>query len=1716
PRWENDPGKLGADPVSLILRRSQQPFILEESPVDTMADQRTMAELLRARTEGSSGLKRIILKITSVAYQDSLNAAACGNLLERRTQDVLTIIENKSKVRNSRSKSVVSQVKACDVNSNYSSQIAKLTHAVNQLTSVVTTAMMAILKQFQATSHPASVKAVEETCVTCGGAHPYYQCLAAGGNTFSELRDNIQGYISAAAVNYNQGNPGYRPSGMANQIRPLGFTQPNVQNNQNRFGPPQGFNRGNNFNPEHSYQAPAPQNQNVHLNELEKVKRMNEANTKAMQTQIDMGELKAITTRSGLVIDGPTIPTPPQSINPEVDKRVEETFTDPDLAEYTIKLHINITLANALILMPKYQKMLKASRPTRRNFKNCELKCKALADLGASINLMPLSVWKKLDWERFSKIKHALTNKKYQPEEIQELMCKLLEDVRNIREELAEYINSPSWNYPAFYDDDEEHSVQYKEYLENSSNAIIPVLPTEEPEYSLSMGYEHLNTTPKTKSDKIIKSGVEKLVPIPSECEVTFVNESECDVPVCEDSSTFDVLKDHSEILSDSSNNDISSDGNAFEDVDINRLIADIEFLNDNPTPDRVLKSSYSFPIFEKSDNSHSYSNNSLPEFETFSDHTNETRSGSTTAHANNSLPEYDSFCFETEPDQGRLISVVMNDISDNSINDPLLEEVDLFLASDNSIPPGIENFGYDSEKDIHFLEELLVDDFILLPENESSYIDHHHDPSFPRLPPKPPNVEICFDFEPNSEEVISDELSEDECFDPGGAFDVLANVEDDDYFPFIFVIRIFLPYIIYPERRNRRRSQQPFILEESPVDTMADQRTMAELLRAPTERYAEAIVVPPILAEQFELKHSLINMMTSDQTTNLRNEILNFQQRFDESFHEAWNRYKDLLRACSHHGFTELHQLDTFYNALNPTYQDSLNAAAGGNFLERRTQDVLIIIENKSKVCNSRSKSVVSQVKACDVNSNSLSEIAKLTHAVNQQTSVVTTAMTAILKQFQATPPPAFVKAVEETCVTCGAAINYNQGNPGYRPPGMAIQIRPPDFAQPHVKNNQNRFGPPQGFNRGNNFNPEHAYQAPAPQNQNVHLNELEKVKRMNEANIKAMQTQIDMVKNKLRNEMKNSIQTSLSNQTNEIKNLMASLLQMNTASTSGSGSLPSNTVANPNGELKSITTRSGLVIDGPIVPTPPQSINPEVDERVEETFTDPDLAEYTIKKMLKALMSNKEKLQELANTPVNENCSAVILKELPEKLGDSWKFLIPCGFSELKCKALADLGASINLIPLSVWKKLEHNRPIFFDDNEDHSVQYKDNLENSSKEIAASNSNQEKEKPPQDSDIRKLIREECCLEVCEEQKQNMEDTILELEHPNTTPETESNEIIKSGVEELVPILSENEVTLEDKRECDMPVCENSLVCNDHSEIFSDSNNDDDILSDENAFEDIEYVEASLPNPEIVRLEEENVVHQEEEEFDLEEIQDVILHEKLLSINCLIANIESLNDNHTPDCVLNSSISFPISEESDNSLSNNFSPEFETFCDHMEETRSGNTTTHVDDSLLEYDLFCFVIEPDQERLINDILDDSLNDPLLEEADLFLALDNSIPPGIENFADDSEGDIRFLEELLIDDSILFPDSESSGSDFDNLSFLRPPPKPLDDEFDFEPDTGEEILVVMNNDELECLYPRDEFDDDDYSSFMFVIYPKVFSFLLSTESEDTIFDPGISV
>nr|GEV94412.1 hypothetical protein [Tanacetum cinerariifolium] len=286
--------------------------------------------------------------------------------------------------------------------------------------------------------------------------------------------------------------------------------------------------------------------------------------------------------------------------------------------------------------------------------------------------------------------------------------------------------------------------------------------------------------------------------------------------------------------------------------------------------------------------------------------------------------------------------------------------------------------------------------------------------------------------------------------------------------------------------------TELPFLEDQSQEDPppevpMADNRTMAELLQAPTEGYEDAIVIPEITANNFELKHAQIwlekeaprSIQTWDdlvskfinqffapsKMTNLSNEIMRFQQRFDESFYEAWERFNDLLGACPHHGFSELHQLDTLYNALNINDQDLLNSAACGNFLDKMPRECLKIIESKSKVRQSRVKAVVAKVSMSSSTPTISSDVAEHKDMVKallldkkNQSPAPTTSST-----------PALVKAVEPNCVTYGgahsyqnypathenayrdniqeymsqaAATNYNQGNTGFRPQMVANQI--------------------------------------------------------------------------------------------------------------------------------------------------------------------------------------------------------------------------------------------------------------------------------------------------------------------------------------------------------------------------------------------------------------------------------------------------------------------------------------------------------------------------------------------------------------------------------------------------------------------------------------------------------------------------------------------------
>nr|GEW76307.1 reverse transcriptase domain-containing protein [Tanacetum cinerariifolium] len=221
----------------------------------------------------------------------------------------------------------------------------------------------------------------------------------------------------------------------------------------------------------------------------------------------------------------------------------------------------------------------------------------------------------------------------------------------------------------------------------------------------------------------------------------------------------------------------------------------------------------------------------------------------------------------------------------------------------------------------------------------------------------------------------------------------------------------------------------------------MADQRNMAQLLQASTEGYEDAIVVPAITVDNFELKHDITSTLkfpnvsnTSiklmlvpfslegvariwlekephqsiftwydlvskyinqffppSKTTNLRNEITNFQQRFDESFSEAWDKFKDLLQACPYYSFLELHQLVTFYNALDSKDQDSLNSIVGGNFLDKMPCECLAIIESKSKVHYLCNKPVVAKVSTNTSTSSISPDVAELKDMVKALLLVIT-----------------------------------------------------------------------------------------------------------------------------------------------------------------------------------------------------------------------------------------------------------------------------------------------------------------------------------------------------------------------------------------------------------------------------------------------------------------------------------------------------------------------------------------------------------------------------------------------------------------------------------------------------------------------------------------------------------------------------------------------------
>nr|GEX89116.1 reverse transcriptase domain-containing protein [Tanacetum cinerariifolium] len=370
---------------------------------------------------------------------------------------------------------------------------------------------------------------------------------------------------------------------------------------------------------------------------------------------------------------------------------------------------------------------------------------------------------------------------------------------------------------------------------------------------------------------------------------------------------------------------------------------------------------------------------------------------------------------------------------------------------------------------------------------------------------------------------------------------------------------------------------------------------------------------------------------------TKLRNEITNFRQHPDESLFEAWERYKLSIDRCPNHNMSESSNSITFSSDLEIIALKAEMAEINKNLMK-----VLQI--------NQQVKAVAHNYKTCGG-----------TYSYNDY--------------------PATIGQTQNVY----AARAYNQGGNSYQPQGNCNllsyhsnnYLRPPGFNQNQNQNNPNQNYQNQNRIQGNNHE--------IPQGNNQGRNQFLQGASHGQNPPPAYQA-LDY--------------QAPGYQAPVHQALIPQPQAMNTDSSSGSETLPSNTITNSKEDLKGITTQSGNAYKGPTNPT--TSPPPKVVERETEVTKDmvPPTNNGSTKDVqplfgptIKSLLTNKEKLFELARTSMNEYCSAVLLKKLAEKLGDPDKFLIPCDFPGMdECLALADLDASINLMLLSVWNKLSH----------------------------------------------------------------------------------------------------------------------------------------------------------------------------------------------------------------------------------------------------------------------------------------------------------------------------------------------------------------------------------------------------------------------------------------
>ncbi|GJZ16084.1 reverse transcriptase domain-containing protein [Tanacetum coccineum] len=358
---------------------------------------------------------------------------------------------------------------------------------------------------------------------------------------------------------------------------------------------------------------------------------------------------------------------------------------------------------------------------------------------------------------------------------------------------------------------------------------------------------------------------------------------------------------------------------------------------------------------------------------------------------------------------------------------------------------------------------------------------------------------------------------------------------------------------------------------------------------------------------------------------TKLRNEITKFEQKPHELLFEEWERYKLSIDRCPNHNMLLVTQIDTFYNGLALSHRDIINAAAGGTFMQKTPEECCKLIENMTAHHNHWDTSETRDETSRNISSTTTTENPE----VARQLELMNKNFLEMMRQIQS------VKSVDTKCETCSSphsftespAVggytqeaayatmgNYNSGA-GVIPTNRKVTVicsnnylGPPGFNHSNVQNNQNRYNQNQGNNqnRGNNFNQgNNNYQAPNNQVQVQPSNELSNYIKISETNMRAMQNQITNMRTEMRNDFETSMiknQNELKNMiNNEIKNARSSFFQMQ--SPSGLGSLPSNTVANPRGDLKAITMRSGVAYDGPTIPPTPSPIPKEVKRKTEAT---------------------------------------------------------------------------------------------------------------------------------------------------------------------------------------------------------------------------------------------------------------------------------------------------------------------------------------------------------------------------------------------------------------------------------------------------------------------------------------------------------------------------------